>query len=103
MSAWEKSEVCKPDCIIATNTSGIPVRKIAEFAQRPENIVGMHYFSPVTAMPLVEIIPHAGTSEEVTATAVAVALKQGKFPVVVKDVAGFFVNRCLGPYIDESM
>jgi len=99
----QMEEVCKPDCIIATNTSGIPVRKIAEFAQRPENIVGMHYFSPVTAMPLVEIIPHAGTSEEVTATAVAVALKQGKFPVVVKDVAGFFVNRCLGPYIDESM
>jgi enoyl-CoA hydratase/long-chain 3-hydroxyacyl-CoA dehydrogenase len=96
-------EVCKPSAIIATNTSGLPVAKIAEAAERPENVVGMHYFSPVTAMPLVEIIPHEGTAEEVTATAVALALKQGKFPVVVKDVAGFFVNRCLGPYIDESM
>lgn len=63
----------------------------------------MHYFSPVTAMQLLEVIPHEGTSDEVTATAVQLGLKQGKLPIVVKDVPGFFVNRCLGPYIDESM
>jgi len=94
---------CREDVIIATNTSSLPVASIASVAKRPENIVGMHYFSPVTAMQLLEVIPHEGTSDEVTATAVQLGLKQGKLPIVVKDVPGFFVNRCLGPYIDESM
>lgn len=95
--------VTGPNCIFATNTSSLPVSEIAKASKRPENVVGMHYFSPVTAMQLLEVIPHAGTSPEVIATAVGVGLKQGKLPIVVKDVPGFFVNRCLGPYIDESM
>ena len=99
----EMEAVCKEDCIIATNTSSLPVADIAALAKRPENIVGMHYFSPVPQMQLVEIIPHEGTDPDVTATAVQLALKQGKMPVVCKDVPGFYVNRCLGPYIDESM
>ncbi|HDY7861500.1 TPA: fatty acid oxidation complex subunit alpha FadJ [Vibrio vulnificus] len=92
----------KPETIFATNTSSLPIHKIAEKAQRPENIVGLHYFSPVEKMPLVEVIPHESTSEETIATVVALAKKQGKTPIVVKDQAGFYVNRILAPYMNES-
>ncbi|WP_046027656.1 fatty acid oxidation complex subunit alpha FadJ [Vibrio vulnificus] len=92
----------KSETIFATNTSSLPIHKIAEKAQRPENIVGLHYFSPVEKMPLVEVIPHESTSEETIATVVALAKKQGKTPIVVKDQAGFYVNRILAPYMNES-
>jgi enoyl-CoA hydratase/long-chain 3-hydroxyacyl-CoA dehydrogenase len=82
-------------------TSAIPIRDIAEGAKRPENIIGMHYFSPVPSMPLLEIIPHEGTSDVAKATAFEVGTKQGKTCIVVKDVPGFYVNRCLGPYLVE--
>lgn len=82
-------------------TSAIPIRDIAEGAGRPQNIIGMHYFSPVPSMPLLEIIPHAGTSDAAKATAFEVGTKQGKTCIVVKDVPGFYVNRCLGPYLVE--
>jgi enoyl-CoA hydratase / long-chain 3-hydroxyacyl-CoA dehydrogenase len=88
-------------CIFATNTSAIPIAKIAEKARRPHNIIGMHYFSPVPSMPLLEIIPHAGSSDVAIATAYEVGAAQGKTCVVVKDVPGFYVNRCLGPYLVE--
>lgn len=90
-------------CIFASNTSAIPIGTLAEGSSRPDKFVGMHYFSPVPKMPLIEIIPHAGTSKETLAAAYAMGLKQGKTPIVVKDVPGFFVNRCLGPYSDEGM
>lgn len=92
----------KPDTIFATNTSSLPIHKIAEKAERPENIVGLHYFSPVEKMPLVEVIPHETTSEETISTVVALAKKQGKTPIVVKDKAGFYVNRILAPYMNEA-
>ncbi|KAL7519432.1 hypothetical protein ACHAWX_004192 [Stephanocyclus meneghinianus] len=97
-------EVTPDHCVFATNTSAIPIASIAApgpEVKRPQNVVGMHYFSPVPSMPLLEIIPHAGTSEEALATAFAVGTKQGKTCVVVKDVPGFYVNRCLGPILVE--
>ncbi|HHP0513150.1 TPA: fatty acid oxidation complex subunit alpha FadJ [Vibrio harveyi] len=92
----------KPETIFATNTSSLPIHKIAEKAERPENIVGLHYFSPVEKMPLVEVIPHETTSEETISTVVALAKKQGKTPIVVKDKAAFYVNRILAPYMNEA-
>lgn len=97
----DMEKITPEHCVFATNTSAIPIAAIAEGAKRPENIIGMHYFSPVPAMPLLEIIPHAGTSDSVIATAFEVGSKQGKTCVIVKDVPGFYVNRCLGPYLVE--
>ncbi|USD66014.1 fatty acid oxidation complex subunit alpha FadJ [Vibrio sp. SCSIO 43136] len=88
--------------IFATNTSSLPISQIAAKAERPENIVGLHYFSPVDKMPLVEVIPHEETSDETVSTVVELARKQGKTPIVVADKAGFFVNRILAPYMIES-
>ncbi len=95
-------EHAQPTTIFATNTSSLPIHQIAEKAQRPENVVGLHYFSPVEKMPLVEVIPHDGTSDETVSTVVEFARKQGKTPIVVKDSAGFYVNRILAPYMNEA-
>ncbi|POW59809.1 fatty acid oxidation complex subunit alpha FadJ [Candidatus Pantoea alvi] len=94
---------CAPHTIFASNTSSLPIADIAAQAQRPENVIGLHYFSPVEKMPLVEVIPHAGTSQQTLTTTVALAKKQGKTPIVVADRAGFYVNRILTPYINEAM
>ncbi|WP_258961444.1 3-hydroxyacyl-CoA dehydrogenase NAD-binding domain-containing protein, partial [Klebsiella variicola] len=81
----------------ASNTSSLPIGDIAAHATRPEQVIGLHFFSPVEKMPLVEIIPHAGTSAQTIATTVKLAKKQGKTPIVVRDKAGFYVNRILAP------
>ncbi|KZN44852.1 fatty acid oxidation complex subunit alpha FadJ [Pseudoalteromonas luteoviolacea] len=93
---------CSQSTIFASNTSSLPIAQIAEKAARPENVIGLHYFSPVEKMPLVEIIPHEGTSEETISKTVNFSRKQGKTPIVVKDKAGFYVNRILAPYVNEA-
>ncbi|MEG3134969.1 fatty acid oxidation complex subunit alpha FadJ [Rouxiella sp. T17] len=98
----EVEENAAPQTIFASNTSSLPIHKIAQGATRPEQVIGLHYFSPVDKMPLVEVIPHARTSPETVATVVAFAKKQGKTAIVVGDNAGFYVNRILAPYINEA-
>ncbi|MFT6506806.1 MAG: 3-hydroxyacyl-CoA dehydrogenase/enoyl-CoA hydratase/3-hydroxybutyryl-CoA epimerase [Colwellia polaris] len=93
---------CKEETIFASNTSSLPIGQIAEKALRPENVIGLHYFSPVDKMPLAEIIAHEKTSDQTISTTVAFAKKQGKTPIVVKDKAGFYVNRILAPYMNEA-
>ncbi|GAA5219119.1 fatty acid oxidation complex subunit alpha FadJ [Corallincola platygyrae] len=92
----------KPSTIFASNTSSLPIGQIAEAAERPEQVIGLHYFSPVEKMPLVEVIAHEKTSPETIATTVAFAKAQGKTPIVVKDGAGFYVNRILALYVNEA-
>lgn len=91
------------DALLATNTSSLSVTAIAAGLPRPERVVGLHFFNPVRQMPLVEVVPGERTSEHSVRRACALALELGKTPVVVKDVAGFLVNRILGPYLDESL
>ncbi len=93
---------CAAHTVFASNTSSLPIAQIAAKAQRPENVIGLHYFSPVDKMPLVEVIAHDKTSPETIATTVAFARKQGKTPIVVKDGAGFYVNRILALYMNEA-
>jgi 3-hydroxyacyl-CoA dehydrogenase/enoyl-CoA hydratase/3-hydroxybutyryl-CoA epimerase len=89
--------------IVATNTSSLSVDQIAAGLPHPERVVGMHFFNPVHRMPLVEVVRGARTSDAVVAAVAKLALQLGKTPVVVRDVAGFLVNRLLGPYLDEAV
>jgi 3-hydroxyacyl-CoA dehydrogenase/enoyl-CoA hydratase/3-hydroxybutyryl-CoA epimerase len=94
---------CRKDTIFATNTSSLSVDAIAATIDDPSRVVGVHFFNPPKKMPLVEIVRGTHTADAVVATACALALRLGKTPVVVRDVAGFLVNRCLGPYLDEAV
>jgi 3-hydroxyacyl-CoA dehydrogenase/enoyl-CoA hydratase/3-hydroxybutyryl-CoA epimerase len=94
--------VITANTIFATNTSTIPIADIAEGAQRPANVLGMHFFSPVEKMPLLEVIPHAGTAPECVVRAVRFGRKMGKTVIVVADHPGFWVNRILLPYMNEA-
>jgi 3-hydroxyacyl-CoA dehydrogenase/enoyl-CoA hydratase/3-hydroxybutyryl-CoA epimerase len=93
----------KPEAVLATNTSSLSVTKIAESTSNPRRVVGLHFFNPVPRMPLVEVVKTRHTDPRALATAVAVATKLGKTPVVVGDGPGFIVNRVLMPYLSEAM
>ena len=92
----------RPSAIFASNTSTIPITQIASVAERPDRVIGMHFFSPVHKMPLLEVITSPSTDMDVTATVVAYGKKLGKTVIVVKDGPGFYVNRILTPYINEA-
>ncbi len=96
-------ETLNPKGIFATNTSSIPIGDIAAASGHPETVLGMHYFSPVNKMPLLEVIVTPRTSAESTATAVALGKKQGKTVIVVNDGPGFYTSRVLAPYMNEAV
>jgi 3-hydroxyacyl-CoA dehydrogenase/enoyl-CoA hydratase/3-hydroxybutyryl-CoA epimerase len=95
-------EAAAPNAIFASNTSTIPIRDIAQAATHPDRVVGMHFFSPVHKMPLLEVIVTSETSAHTTATVVAYGRSIGKTVIVVRDGPGFYVNRILAPYLNES-
>ena len=98
----ETEAVVRPECVFASNTSTIPISRIAAASSRPSNVVGMHFFSPVHRMPLLEVVVGARTAPDTTVTAVAFGRRLGKTVIVVQDHPGFFVNRILAPYVNEA-
>lgn len=97
------SENAKEDAILATNTSTLSISKIAEIVKNPERVIGMHFFSPVSAMKLVEVILGIKTSVEVKNALMDFSKKIGKVPIAAKDSPGFLVNRILLPMLNEAM
>lgn len=93
----------RPEAILASNTSSISLTKIGAATQRPDKVIGMHFFNPVPLMRLVEVIRGLGTSDETTETVVELAKKMGKEPVEAKDSPGFISNRILCPMINEAI
>ncbi len=91
-----------PSTVFASNTSALPIASVAEGARHPERVIGMHYFSPVPKMPLLELVVTPTTADWAVATARAFGIKQGKTVVVVKDGPGFYTSRILSPYLAEA-
>ena len=91
------------DCVLATNTSSIPIQTIAAVTQRPEKVIGMHFMNPVPVMKLVEIITTTQTDRSVTDQIVSFSKELQKVPCVVNDYPGFIANRILMPMINEAI
>ena len=98
----ELDKICKPETILASNTSSISITAIAAATQRADRFIGMHFFNPATVMKLVEVIRGANTSEETFKTVYALAQEIGKEPVEVAEAPGFVVNKILIPMINEA-
>jgi 3-hydroxybutyryl-CoA dehydrogenase len=99
----DMDQICKPGAILATNTSSIPIGRIAAQTQRPDKVIGMHFMNPVPVMKLVEIIPGLPTSEATLAITWALAEKFGKTPAKANDYPGFIANRILLPMVNEAV
>jgi len=99
----ELDRICKPEAILATNTSTLPVVEMAMETRRPEQVCGIHFFNPATAMTLVEVVPAITTSDATLAAAREFVDACGKTAVTVKDQAGFVVNALLFPYLNNAV
>ncbi|HYB98826.1 MAG TPA: 3-hydroxyacyl-CoA dehydrogenase family protein [Candidatus Limnocylindrales bacterium] len=99
----DADRICKPTCILASNTSTLSITQMQAATRRADRFIGLHFFNPATVMKLVEVIPTASTDAAVTADAVAFVEKLGKTPVLVKDETGFIVNRLLTPYMVDAI
>lgn len=98
----EVESVVRSDTVLATNTSTIPIQDIAAGSAHPERVIGMHFFSPVEKMPLLEVIPGDASDPDTIVTAVRFGRRLGKTVIVVADRPGFWVNRILSPYMNEA-
>ncbi len=99
----ELGKLCKPETILASNTSSFPISEMGRASGRPERMVGLHFFNPVQLMRLVEVVRSDATSDEVFAEARAFGEAVGKTPVSCKDTPGFVVNRLLVPYMSQAL
>ncbi|MBQ9979864.1 MAG: 3-hydroxybutyryl-CoA dehydrogenase [Oscillospiraceae bacterium] len=99
----ELDEICKPECIFATNTSSISITEIAAATKRPDRVIGMHFFNPATVMKLVEVIRGMNTSDETFKAVYDLTVECGKDPVEVAEAPGYVVNRILFPMINEAI
>ena len=99
----ELDQICKPECILASNTSSISITKIAASTNRPDKVIGMHFMNPVPLMKLVEIINGELTSADTNGAVVSVAESMGKTPLTSEDFPGFISNRVLCPMINEAI
>ena len=95
--------LCRPETVLASNTSSISITKLGAVSGRPAQVLGLHFMNPVPVMRLVEVVQGMETSEETVALGVGVAKQMGKTPVVCKDSPGFIVNRVLIPMINEAI
>ena len=98
----ELDKICKPETVLASNTSSLSITEVAVATTRPDKVIGMHFFNPAPVMKLVEVIRGAATSDETFATVKALAEAIGKTSVEVKEAPGFVVNRILIPMINEA-
>ena len=98
----ELDSLCKPETILASNTSSISITAIAAATKRPDKFIGMHFFNPATVMKLVEVIRGAHTSDETCKTITELSVAIGKEPVEVNEAPGFVVNKILVPMINEA-
>lgn len=96
-------DICKPNAVLATTTSSLPVIQCATATERPRDVIGLHFFNPAPVMKLVEVVSTVMTADDVVATAKALVTRLGKHPVLCSDRAGFIVNALLFPYLNDAV